>query len=172
MVPPMGMPGPPGMMPPPEVMERMMRGMMGGMPPGMPMNPEAMMRMMRDGGGPPMGVPGGPGGMGPHGMGGGPGGGPGGRHHGGPPHGSHDGPHAGQKRPFQDISNEQKPLEPGTLLENESSKIDIKEDGFFSGPYKQERMLEFDVEKLIEEGEMKEELTVGDRTGKPQMCPW
>ena len=63
-------------------------------------------------------------------------------------------------------------LVPGTLLENESSKIDIKEDGFYAGPYKQERNLIFDVEKYIEENEMKEELTVGDRTGKPQICPW
>ena len=61
---------------------------------------------------------------------------------------------------------------PGQLLQNESAAIDIKEDHFFSGPYKQERKLVFDVESMIEEAEMKEELTVGDRTGKQNMCPW
>jgi hypothetical protein len=58
------------------------------------------------------------------------------------------------------------------LLANESALIDIKEDHFFAGPYKQERKLVFEVESIIEEEEMKEELTVGDRTGKPHMCPW
>ena len=33
-------------------------------------------------------------------------------------------------------------------------------------------MIVFDVEHFIEEEELKDELTVGDRTGKPQMCPW
>ena len=79
---------------------------------------------------------------------------------------------SGQKRPLSDISNEQQELVLGTLLANETAEIDIKEDFFFAGPYKQERKLLFDVECLIEEDEMKEELTVGDRTGKPHMCPW
>jgi hypothetical protein len=33
-------------------------------------------------------------------------------------------------------------------------------------------MIVFDVEHFIEEEELKDELTVGDRIGKPQMCPW
>ncbi len=84
----------------------------------------------------------------------------------------HHGNNPGMKRPFGDISNDQPELIRGTLLENESSKIDIKEDGFYSGPYKQERMIVFDVEHFIEEEELKDDLTVGDRVGKPQMCPW
>ena len=79
---------------------------------------------------------------------------------------------SGQKRPLSDISNEQPDLVPGTLLQNESAEIDIKEDYFFAGPYKQERKLVFEVEQIIEAAEMKEELTVGDRTGKPHMCTW
>lgn len=79
---------------------------------------------------------------------------------------------SGQKRPLSDISNDQPELVPGTLLQNESAQIDIKEDHFFAGPYKQERNLVFDVEPLIEEAEIKDTLTVGDRTGKPHMCPW
>ena len=58
------------------------------------------------------------------------------------------------------------------MLENESSKIDIKEDGFYSGPYRQERKIIFDVEHFIEEEELKDEITVGDRIGAVQMCPW
>ena len=81
-------------------------------------------------------------------------------------------PNAGMKRPFNDISNDQQDLVRGTLLENESSKIDIKEDGFYSGPYRQERMIVLDVERYIEEEELKDELTVGDRTGKALFCPW
>jgi hypothetical protein len=42
---------------------------------------------------------------------------------------------AGSKRPFGDITNEPEIVR-GTLLENESSRIDIKEDGFYSGPYR------------------------------------
>ncbi len=84
----------------------------------------------------------------------------------------HHGNNSGMKRPFGDISNDQPELVRGTLLENESSKIDIKEDGFYSGPYKQERMIVFDVEHFIEEEELKDDLTVGDRVGKPLMCPW
>jgi hypothetical protein len=79
---------------------------------------------------------------------------------------------SGHKRPFADISNEQSGLAPGAVLENESGKIDVKEDGFFAGPYKQERMLKFEVEKQMEEAEMKEELTVGDRTSNTGMCHW
>ena len=79
---------------------------------------------------------------------------------------------SGQKRHFVDISNEQGCLVPGNVLDNDSGKIDIKEDGFFAGPYKQERMLTFEVEKQIEEAEMKEELTVGDRTSNTGMCLW
>ena len=79
---------------------------------------------------------------------------------------------SGHKRPLSDISNEQQELLPGTLLHNASAQIDIKEDHFFAGPYKQERKLVFDIEPIIEEAEMKEDLTVGDRTGKPHMCPW
>jgi hypothetical protein len=94
----------------------------------------------------------------------------------GPPHGPVAGQSgaatSGHKRPFADISNEQSCLAPGAVLENESGKIDIKEDGFFAGPYKQERMLNFEVEKQIEEAEMKEELTVGDRTSNTGMCTW
>jgi hypothetical protein len=82
------------------------------------------------------------------------------------------GNNSGMKRPFGDLSNDQPELIRGTLLENESSKIDIKEDGFYYGPYKQERMIVFDVEHFIEEEELKDDLTVGDRVGKPQMCPW
>jgi hypothetical protein len=58
------------------------------------------------------------------------------------------------------------------VLDNETGKIDIKDDGFFTGLYRQERMLAFDVEKHIEALEMKEELTVGDRTSKQPMCIW
>ena len=90
----------------------------------------------------------------------------------GPAAGQVGGGGAGQKRPFADISNEQGYLVPGAALENESGKIDIKEDGFFAGPYKQERMLTFQVEQQIEEAEMKEELTVGDRTSNTGMCVW
>lgn len=60
----------------------------------------------------------------------------------------------------------------GDILDNESGKIDIKDDSFFTGPYRQERMLAFDVEKHIEQLEAKEELTVGDRTSKQPMCMW
>jgi hypothetical protein len=88
-----------------------------------------------------------------------------------PPHGPFV-PASGHKRPFADISSDQGALTPGTLLENESGKIDIKEDGFFAGPYKQERTLTFEVEKQIEEAEMKEELSAGDRTASADMCPW
>jgi hypothetical protein len=42
---------------------------------------------------------------------------------------------AGMKRPFGDITNEPE-IERGTLLENESSRIDIKEDKFYDGPYR------------------------------------
>ncbi len=98
-----------------------------------------------------------------------------GRQHGGRDRRGGQGNHgnnAGMKRPFGDLSNDQPELVRGMLLENESSKIDIKEDGFYSGPYRQERMIVFDVEHFIEEEELKDELTVGDRVGKPQMCPW
>ena len=79
---------------------------------------------------------------------------------------------SGSKRAFGDLSNNQPELVRGTLLENESSKIDIKEDGFYSGPYRQERKIIFDVEHFIEEEELKDEITVGDRIGAVQMCPW
>ena len=174
---------------PPEVMQQMMRDgidpqmfmqfvqtQQGGM--GMPGAPQMA-------GGGPGGPAGGRGAHGPgaqkHGTGdnrgggvdrGGPGGngGPG-----GPGRNQADGSAeqlSGQKRPLSDISNEQQELVPGTLLKNESAEIDIKEDYFFAGPYKQERKLLFDVEHIIEAAEMKEELTVGDRTGKPHMCTW
>jgi hypothetical protein len=79
---------------------------------------------------------------------------------------------SGHKRSFADMHNQQGGLVRDTVLENESGRIDIKEDGFFAGPYKQERMLTFEVEKQIEEAEMKEEPTVGDRTASADMCPW
>ena len=59
-----------------------------------------------------------------------------------------------------------------SVLRFPGGRLDIKEDGFFAGPYRQERMLNFELEQYIEEAEAKEDLTVGDRTGRPQMCPW
>ncbi|KAJ1477985.1 hypothetical protein T484DRAFT_1819205 [Baffinella frigidus] len=165
---PPGMQGNPGMMQmqqqmQQQMMQRMMQQQgggpgMGGMPPGgFPGQHGGQNGGQHGGGRPPM-----------MGRGGGPPGGPMG------PGNMHHGPHVGGKRPLSDISNEAPPppLVPGTLLQNESALIDIKEDGFFSGPYRQERVLVFEIEQPIEELETKEDLTVGDRVGKPQMCPW
>jgi hypothetical protein len=39
-------------------------------------------------------------------------------------------------------------------LDDTRCRIDIKEDGFFSGPYRQERVLVFEIELPIEELEV------------------
>lgn len=159
-------------MPPPINLNRPTQPLGPGPHPGFPFGPGAGGAGVGVGGGGPGGR-GAPGGSGPHGDGGPGGGGAGPKEPGGDVAGV-----AGQKRPFADISNEQSalPQQPvldmDHVLENESSKIDIKEDGFYAGPYKQERMLNFDVERQIEEAELKEELTVGDRTSNTGMCIW